>query len=175
MQATFLLELLFTILVNKLIGGNKMSVLKQFNLARTSLLTFIKELNEEIIDKQTKFWDNSIRWYIGNTLYVHEKLLFVSQQKSQNIPPEYKELFSSDINVSDWKKEAPSLNQLINDLVDQQNRINSFSELFWKSNVKFKVPYGHVETHEDLLIMLSHRESEILGKIKIMKQISESE
>lgn len=151
-----------------------MSPLKQFNLSRTSLLTFIQDLDEEILDKQSKFFDNTLRWYIGNTLLINEKLLFVSQQKSQKIPKEYAELFSSDITVEHWKNEAPSLQQLMDDLVEQQNRVNQFEELFWKSDVKFKVPYGHVQTHGDLLIMLTHREAETLGKIKMMKQILES-
>lgn len=152
-----------------------MSMLKQFNLARTSLLTLIKDLDEDILDHSFKYFENTIRWHIGNILFVDEKLLFVSQQKSQNIPKEYAELFSSDIKVSDWTIKPPTLTELIEHLEDQQNRINSFGELFWKSDVKFKVPYGHVETHGDLLIMLAHRESEILGTIKAMKQVYDFE
>ncbi|MDQ0157642.1 DinB family protein [Robertmurraya andreesenii] len=152
-----------------------MSMLKQFNLARTSLLTLIKDLDEDILDHSFKYFENTIRWHIGNILFVDEKLLFVSQQKSQNIPKEYAELFSSDIKVSDWTIKPPTLTELIEHLEDQQSRINSFGELFWKSDVKFKVPYGHVETHGDLLIMLAHRESEILGTIKAMKQVYDFE
>lgn len=152
-----------------------MSVLKPFNLARTSLLTFIDDLDEEILDLQSPHFENTIRWHIGNVLFVAEKLLFVNQQKSQNIPKEYAELFSSDIKVSDWKVEAPALEQLVETLIDQQHRINSFSELFWKSNVKFKVPNGNIETHGDILIVLSNREAELLGQIKVMKQVLESE
>jgi len=150
-------------------------MLKQFNLARTSLLTLIKDLDEDILDHSFKYFENTIRWHIGNILFVDEKLLFVSQQKSQNIPKEYAELFSSDIKVSDWTIKPPTLTELIEHLEDQQSRINSFGELFWKSDVKFKVPYGHVETHGDLLIMLAHRESEILGTIKAMKQVYDFE
>ncbi|WP_156288670.1 DinB family protein [Oceanobacillus salinisoli] len=152
-----------------------MSTLKAFNLARTSLLTYIQDLDEEILDFQSKYFDNTVRWHIGNTLLMNEKLLFVNQKKSQRIPKEYAELFSSDINVSDWSSEPPSLGQLIDDLAEQQQRINSYDELFWKSNVKFKAPYGHIETHGDLLIMLSHREAEMLGKIKMMKQVYDNQ
>lgn len=148
-----------------------MTILKQFNLARTSLLTFIKELDENILDYQFKYFDNTLRWHIGNILFVNEKLLFVNHAKSQNIPKEYAELFSSDIKVSDWTNQAPSLEALIEQLEDQQNRVNNFDELFWKSDVKFKVPHGHVETHGDLLIMLTHREAEMLGKIEAMKEV----
>jgi hypothetical protein len=151
-----------------------MSVLKQFNLTRTSLLTFLSEINEEVLDKKSPYFDNTIRWYIGNSLFMNEKLLFVSKQ-SHKLPEDYAQLFSSDVHSSEWTIEAPSLEQLIDNLEDQQNRINKFDELFWKSNVKFKVPYGHVETHGDLLIMLSHREAEIIGKIKVMKQVLEAE
>lgn len=145
--------------------------LKQFNLARTSLLTFIDDLNDEVLDTTSPYFDNTIRWHIGNVLYLDEKLLFVHPDKSQKLPKEYKELFSSDIQVKDWTVEAPSLSQLMDDLINQQERINSYDDLFWKSNVKFKVPFGSVESHGDLLIMLAHREAEILGKIKVMKRI----
>ncbi|MFS0672167.1 DinB family protein [Ornithinibacillus sp. 179-J 7C1 HS] len=151
-----------------------MSYLKHFNLTRTSLLTFISELDEEILDQKSKYFTNTIRWHIGNTLLMDEKLLFVSKA-SHKLPSEYSELFSSDKSVSDWTMEPPTLEELKNHLEEQQIRINNFDDLFWKSNVKFKVPYGHVETHGDLLIMLTHREAELLGKIKIMKQVVESE
>lgn len=152
-----------------------MSVLKSYNLARTSLLTFINDLDEKVLDHSFKYFDNTIRWHIGNSLLVSEKLLFVNQKESQSIPKEYAELFSSDIKVSDWSITPPSLSQLMQDLEEQQTRINNFGELFWKSDVKFKVPYGHVETHGDLLIMLAHRESELLGQIKVMKQVYDAE
>lgn len=156
-------------------GGNKMSMLKQFNLARTSLLTFIQDLDEDILDHSFKYFENTIRWHIGNILFVDEKLLFVNQKESQNIPKEYAELFSSDIKVANWSIKPPTISQLMEDLENQQNRINNFGDLFWKSEVKFKVPYGHVETHGDLLIMLAHRESEILGTMKAMKQVYDLE
>jgi hypothetical protein len=146
-----------------------MSVLKQFNLTRTSLLTFVSGLDEGIVDRESKYFENTIRWHIGNTLLMNEKLLFVSKN-SFTLPDQYRELFSSDIKSADWATEAPTLEELIGKLEDQQNRINNFDDLFWKSNVKFKVPYGHVETHGDLLIMLAHREAETLGKIKTIKQ-----
>jgi hypothetical protein len=151
-----------------------MSVLKKFNLTRTSLLTFISELDEEIIDRESKYFDNTIRWYIGNSLLMNEKLLFVSKS-SFKLPDNYREFFSSDIKSTDWTVAAPSLEELSSHLEEQQKRINNFDELFWKSEVKFKVPHGHIETHGDLLIMLSHREAELLGKIKTMKQVYDAE
>ncbi|MBC5637376.1 DinB family protein [Ornithinibacillus sp. BX22] len=151
-----------------------MSFLKQFNLSRTSLLTFIRELDEDLVDRKSKYFENTIRWYIGNTLLMNEKLLFV-KKSSQKLPSHYNELFSSDIAVADWSVEVPTLEELIGQLEEQQIRINNFDDLFWKSNVKFKVPYGHVETHGDLLIMLAHRESEILGKIKLINQVINAE
>lgn len=151
-----------------------MEMLKQFNLARTSLLTYIEDLNEALADEQSKYFDQTIRWHIGNVLVMTEKFLFVSKD-TQQLPKEYAELFSGDVSVSDWKIEPPTLEQLHADLVHQQNRVNEFSELFWKSDVKFKVPNGSVETHGDLLIMLAHREAETIGKLKLMKQILETE
>lgn len=151
-----------------------MEMLKQFNLARTSLLTYIQDLDETIVDKPSKYFDQTIRWHIGNILYMYEKFLFISE-RTQKLPKEYAELFSADIKVTDWKIEPPSIEQLYEDLIDQQNRINEFNRLFWKSDVVFKVPNRSIETHGDLLIMLAHREAETLGKLKVMKQILEAE
>lgn len=148
-----------------------MSELKQFNLARTSLLTFINELDENVLDRTSEYFENTIRWHIGNILFVNEKFLFVNQKNAPTLPEEYKELFSSDRTVKDWTIEPPSLENLLTQLEEQQVRINRFDELFWKSNVKFKVPYGSVKTHGDLLIMLSYREAEIIGMMKVMQSI----
>ncbi|MDO6451759.1 DinB family protein [Oceanobacillus profundus] len=144
---------------------------KQFNLTRTSLLTFIKELDESTIDRQSEYFSNTIRWHIGHALVVTEKFLFRYPAKSTNIPKVFAELFSSGTKPSDWTSEAPSLDVLIEALEDQQNRVNEFDDLFWKSNVKFKVPFGSIETHGDLLIMLAYHEAEHIGKIKAMHQV----
>src|SRR5699024_6106124 len=100
-----------------------MSILKQFNFTRTSLLTFIQELDEETLDKQSNSFDNTIRWHIGNTLLMVEKLIFISRGICQKIPQVYAELFSSDISVEDWSIEPPTLTQLVEDLINQQERI----------------------------------------------------
>lgn len=150
-----------------------MSELKQFNLVRTSLLTFITQLDDRVLDRTSEYFENTIRWHIGNILFVNEKFLFVNPKNSQTLPEEYKELFSSDRTVKDWTIKPPSLENLITQLEEQQVRINRFDELFWKSNVKFKVPYGSVETYGDLLIMLSYREAEIIGMMKVMQSIIE--
>lgn len=148
-----------------------MSVLKQFNFARTALLTFIQDLDEDMADHQSNYFENTIRWHIGNVLWMDEKLIFISQEKSHEVPQEYAELFSSDISAKDWSIVPPSLAQLTEDLTRQQDRINSFNELYWQSNIKFKVPYGYVETYGDLLTMLAYREAEMLGQLKAMKQV----
>src|SRR5690625_6669907 len=85
-----------------------MSVLKQFNFTRTSLLTLMQELNEKVADQESKHFENTIRWHIGNILLFDEKLIFLSREKSHKIPKEYAELFSSDIKVKDWSIDRKS-------------------------------------------------------------------
>ncbi|GAA0345784.1 DinB family protein [Oceanobacillus oncorhynchi subsp. oncorhynchi] len=144
---------------------------KQFNLTRTALLTFASELDDNSIDVQADYFDTTIRWHLGHALVTMEKFLFRYPVKSENIPAGYVQLFSSGISPEDWKEEPPSLEALLEALELQQQRINEFNDLFWKSNVQFKVPFGSVETQGDLLIMLSFREAELLGKIKTMHQV----
>lgn len=144
---------------------------KQFNLSRTALLTFFQELDEETTDIQSKYFNNTLRWHIGHALVTYEKFLFRYPQKSDNIPESFADIFSSGTKPSDWTEEPPTLEELTKHLVEQQERINSFDDLFWNSNVKFKVPFGSIETFGDLLIMLSHHETEHLGKMKAMLQV----
>ncbi|RDW17569.1 DinB family protein [Oceanobacillus arenosus] len=147
---------------------------KQFNLTRTSLLTFIQDLDENTADIQAKYFNNTIRWHLGHVLVFTEKFLFIYPKKSEHFPKEYAELFSSGTKPADWTMTAPTLEELTTYLVDQQERVNQFDELFWKTNVPFKVPFGHIESYEDLLIMIGHHEAEHLGKIKAMRQVVEA-
>lgn len=148
---------------------------KQFNLSRTALLTFFQELDEDTTDIQVKYFNNTLRWHIGHVLVTYEKFLFRSKKGSDNIPENYFTLFSSGTKPSDWTEEPPTLEELTKYLVEQQERINSFDDLFWKSNVKFKVPFGSIETFGDLLIMIAHHETEHLGKMKAMLQVLTNE
>ncbi|GIO21536.1 DinB family protein [Oceanobacillus sp. J11TS1] len=144
---------------------------KQFNLTRTALLTFASDLDDNIIDVQADYFNNTIRWHLGHTLVTMEKFLFRYPKKSENIPANYADFFGSGTSPKDWKEEPPSLEELLEALELQQQRINEFNDLFWKSNVQFKVPFGSIETHGDLLIMLSFHEAEHLGKVKAMHQV----
>ena len=144
---------------------------KQFNLTRTALLTFAHDLTEEEADIQATYFNNTLRWHIGHVLVFSEKLLFRYPKKSDNIPANYAELFGPGTKPSEWTEDAPTLTELANLLENQQERINNFEDLFWKTNVTFKVPFGSIETFGDLLIMLGHHETEHLGKMKAMRQV----
>lgn len=144
---------------------------KQFNLTRTALLTFLKDVEDEALDVQPAAFNNTIRWHVGHLLVTMEKFLFMYPKKDPKIPVEYADFFGSGTKPSDWTEEPPTIEELINELVEQQNRINEFEDLFWKNNVSFKVPFGSIETYGDLLIMLSFHEAEHLGKIKAMQQV----
>lgn len=148
---------------------------KQFSLTRTALLHFIEDLPDEILDYQAEPFNNTLRWHIGHVLTFTEKLLFQYPRKSTNIPENYAELFGPGTKPADWTVSPPTLAQLVEQLQDQQERVNQFDDLFWKSNVTFKVPYGSIETFADLLIMLSHHETEHLGKMKAMLQVVNAE
>lgn len=148
---------------------------KQFNLARTALINFIEDVNEETADIQAKPFNNTLRWHVGHVLVFTEKLLFRYPKKSENIPADYADLFGPGTKPSEWTDKAPSLEELKQQLLDQQERVNQFEDLFWKTNVTFKVPFGSIETFGDLLIMLGHHETEHLGKMKAMLQVVNAE
>jgi len=148
-----------------------MEQVNQFNLTRSSLLTFASDLDEQALDTQAKYFNNTLRWHIGHILVVAEKLLHAFPQKSQNIPTEYAEFFSSGTKPADWTSEPPALKDLLYELAEQQNRMNEQEELFWKTNIPFEPPFGNFKTYGDILTMLNYHEAEHVGKMKAMKQV----
>jgi uncharacterized damage-inducible protein DinB len=148
---------------------------KQFNLARTSLLHFLEDISEETADIQAEPFNNTLRWHAGHVLTLDEKMFFQYPKKSENIPASYAELFGPGTRPSEWTETPPTLETLREQLQDQQERMNNFDDLFWKTDVTFKVPFGSIETFGDLLIMLSHHETEHLGKMKAMLQVVNAE
>src|SRR5690625_2674028 len=113
---------------------------KQFNLARTALLDFIKDMENETLDFQAKPFNNTLRWHIGHVLVFTEKLLFGYPKRTKHVPEEYATLFGPGTKPSEWTDSPPSLEELVEYLQHQQERINNFDDLFWKTNVTFKVP-----------------------------------
>ena len=56
--------------MNRLVG------LKQFEITRGALLTFMETLDDKTADTQPKGFNNTIRWHIGHVLTAAEVFMF---------------------------------------------------------------------------------------------------
>ena len=67
--------------MNRLVG------LKQFEITRGALLTFMETLDDKTADTQPKGFNNTIRWHIGHVLTAAEVFMFGKEFKQ--LPTEY--------------------------------------------------------------------------------------
>nr|QRZ16308.1 DinB family protein [Virgibacillus sp. AGTR] len=146
----------------------------QFSLTRGSLLTFVKQLDKEIMDIQPKGFNNTIRWHIGHILVTAESLLFGYPKQSTNIPVSYQGLFATGTKPSEWSENAPKLATLIVDLENQAPRIEALTDEFFATDLPYTLPFGNFKTYGDVFAMILSHEAEHLGQIKAMKKIVEN-
>lgn len=98
-------------------------LMKQFDLTRNALLDGINNLDSSVIDVQPEGFNNTIHWHIGHILTVTEQFLFGFPDNTDNIPANYKELFSPGTKPADWTGDVPSVKVLSDQLTKQLERI----------------------------------------------------
>jgi len=142
---------------------------KSFQWARDRSVTFVKGLDESIIDVQPKGFNNTIHWHAGHMLTVAEQVLFRYPKKSSNLPPKYVTLFAGGTKPADWQGEVPSLQELSDQLEDQLARMKEIpAESF---NQKLKTPFLGCDTFGELVSFAIYHEALHLGKIQEMIRV----
>jgi uncharacterized damage-inducible protein DinB len=122
--------LIFEILHNrkreKDVGGNRVGDLikKQFQVLRERLYPRVSEISEEVTEIQPEGFNNTIHWHVGHILVVTENFLFGEEGQ---LPARYNEWFAPRTKPADWSGEVPSVAVLLEQLKDQQERINAIS------------------------------------------------
>lgn len=86
----------------------------------------IRKIREDIADITPEGFNNNIRWNFGHIAYVQEKLVFGVPGEPMNIPKEYEELFQRGTSPSTWELIPPTLSEIADVLVQQQDRVQSF-------------------------------------------------
>ena len=142
---------------------------KEFELLRTRLYPRVEEISEEMADVQPKGFNNNIRWNVGHLLTVTENFLFA---ENGQLPANYKELFAPGTKPSDWSGEVPSVATLLQQLKEQQERINNIpNERF---NEDLPEPKFGCSTVGELAGFSFYHETYHFGQIHAMKRLIET-
>jgi len=149
-----------------------MSYIKdQFQLVRTSLLKEIESTDSSLFDIQPTGFNNTIHWHIGHVLTAGETFL-LGYPNSDKLPSNYATLFGYGSKPSEWNGEVPSVEELVQQLKDQLNRLLSIpNEQF---SAKLEQPFLGMNTVEGIANLLVVHESNHIGQIHAMKLIIES-
>lgn len=105
-----------------------METMKQLSFTRIYTLGKIKQSNETAWDIQPKGFNNTIRWNIGHIFVLMETL---TQKAITTYEPEHSEwipIFSPGTNPEKWEVEPPTMEELVNALKNQPERIKAALE-----------------------------------------------
>jgi uncharacterized damage-inducible protein DinB len=142
---------------------------KEFELLRVRLYPRIEEISEEIVDVQPEGFNNTIHWHVGHLLTVTEIFLFA---ENGQLPANYKEFFAPGTKPSDWSGEVPSVATLLQQLKEQQERINNIpNERF---NEKLPESKFGCSTVGELAGFSFYHETYHFGQIHAMKRLIET-
>lgn len=144
-------------------------LMKQFELTRGRTLKEISEIPKQNLDIQPEGFNNTIHWQIGHILTVTEQFLFGFPDKTSFLPSNYKELFGNGTKPADWGSDVPDIDELMNQLKDQLERIKNIpSEQFTQ---KLPKAFLGLETVSEMASMALFHESNHLGQVHILNRL----
>ena len=147
-------------------------IFDQLSFARQSLLNSVKEISESQADIIPEGFNNNIRWNLGHICLVQERFAFYFADESMGIPNVFSELFTSGTKPSDWKIKPPTLQELVDILRDQPNRIRErLQDRLDKvvANPFSRIPGLTLKTFDELLTFTLFHEG---GHIQTVKTLS---
>ncbi|WP_186577212.1 DinB family protein [Aquibacillus kalidii] len=98
-------------------------LVKQLFIARENTINFVKDMEEATTELVPDRLNNSIKWNLGHIFVISEKFLFQLTGEDTKIPSNYSSFFNNGTRPVDWKLNPPSLDELINILSEQMNRV----------------------------------------------------
>lgn len=129
-------------------------IFDQLNFARQLLLNCVKEISESQVDIIPKEFNNNIRWNLGHVCLTQDRMAFYYANEPMEVPEVFSDLFRSGTKPIDWKIKPPTLQELVDILGDQPNRIrerlqNRLDEAV--ANPFSKIPGLTLRTFDELL------------------------
>lgn len=145
-------------------------IFEQLNFARRSLLNTLNGISEEQADIVPEGFNN-IRWNLGHVCLVQARMAFAFAEEPVEVPDVYSELFASGTKPSEWKIKPPTLNELIEILNDQPNRIQA--RLQDRLNEEVAKPFSRIpglnlKTFDELLTFSLYHEGGHIQNVKTL-------
>ncbi|MFZ3101400.1 MAG: DinB family protein [Desulfitobacteriaceae bacterium] len=150
-------------------------IFDQLSFARQYLLKTVKEISESQADIIPKGFSNNIRWNLGHVCVVQEHNAFYFAEEPLGIPNVFLELFKNGTKPADWIIKPPTLQELVDVLSDQPNRIRErlqdrLNEVV--ANPFSKIPGLTLKTFDELLTFSLFHESGHLETVKMLIKLT---
>lgn len=153
---------------------NNEIVLSQMDLIRSFTLRNLEHVSEADADKVPSGFRNTIRWNAGHIVTVQEQLVIGLGGGISHIPSYYPEMFGNGTKPEDWKREAPTMDELLGQLKEQPGRIRAvLGERLGENAVQpFKLgQVAEMNTIGEILIFSLYHEGIHAGTINAMKKL----
>jgi len=146
---------------------------RQIRFVRDSTIRQVTGLPEDQGLRVPQGFNNNVLWNLGHILLVHEKFAFGMIHEKQEIPDEFAALFGRGTKPADWSGALPSLEELIQLLDAQADRIER--KLASRLNERLEKPYTsstglELSTVEECLSFCLYHEGMHFAVIKAIKQ-----
>ncbi|QHE54016.1 DinB family protein [Pontibacillus sp. HMF3514] len=102
---------------------NDEMIFQQMHFIRNRTVAALDATTEEMADIMPEGFNNSIRWNLGHIFVAQERLIHGFVQEEPQLPPHYVEWFNANTSPETWDKDAPTLSELREHLVQQPKRL----------------------------------------------------
>ncbi|WP_179865591.1 MULTISPECIES: DinB family protein [unclassified Bacillus (in: firmicutes)] len=146
-----------------------------FNRSHVTLIKMLKSIAEVVANHQPKGFNNSLHWNVGHILTINEQLLFLLPNHPTEFPLHYIELFGQGTKPTEFQENVPSLETLIDQLIDQKTRVEELAVQGF--DLKLTEPLLleplSLETNGELFNFAIYHQGEHTGFINALKNIVE--
>lgn len=151
---------------------NEEQIFKQVDMVRQSTLKEMEGISEEQADQIPDGFRNNIRWNLAH-IYVTQNML-LSNYGGKNIetPTRDLEMFAPGTKPADWEGEAPSLEEIKQQLEDQPVKLKE--TLSGQMDDEAEEAFMSLPTVGEILNFTLYHEGAHVGIIKAIKKIQSS-
>lgn len=148
---------------------NEEQIFKQVEMVRESTLKEMEGISEEQADQIPEGFRNNIRWNLAH-IYVTQNIL-LSDFGGKNIetPSKDLEMFAPGTKPADWEGEAPTLEEIKQQLKDQPDKLKE--ALSGQMDDEAKEAFMSLPTVGEILNFTLYHEGAHVGIIKAIKKI----
>lgn len=148
---------------------NEEQIFKQVDMVRQSTLKEMEGVSEEQADQIPDGFRNNIRWNLAH-IYVTQNIL-LSDYGGKNIETSARdlEMFAPGTKPADWEREAPTLEEIKQQLTEQTDKLKEV--LSGQMDDEAKEAFMSLPTVGEILNFTLHHEGVHAGIIKAIKKI----